>query len=210
MSIIQEEDNYLAPEIRLAFILSNLDNIFENYQKFIPQKFPDQNKQNLKQLIQEIFTELDPKKFQSVNNINEKYKSLSKQLTDFSDEIKKISYENEYYEKIKKTNDDLINLNQEINKILIKNSESLSGIYDFKKDDQEDLYNCGNSSIPHGRCRWSGWPWDTGSEARSHGRNNRSRRSCSGSSPPPGAGTAGSPPPLLRSAGHTPSSWIHS
>ena len=56
MSIIQEEDNYLAPEIRLALIESNLDNIFENYQKFIPQKFPEKIKQNLKQLIQEFIT----------------------------------------------------------------------------------------------------------------------------------------------------------
>ena len=146
MSIIQEEDNYLATEIRLALIESNLDNIFENYQKFIPQKFPEKNKQNLKQLIQEIYNNLHAQNFQNINNVNEKYKSLSQQLTDFSDEIKKISYENEYYEKIKKTNDDLINLNQEINKILNKNLESLSGIYDYKKDDQEDLYNCGNSS----------------------------------------------------------------
>ena len=96
MSIIQEEDNYLAPEIRLALIESNLDNIFENYQKFIPQKFPEKNKQNLKQLIQEIYNNLHAQNFQNINNVNEKYKSLSQQLTDFSDEIKKISYENEY------------------------------------------------------------------------------------------------------------------
>ena len=146
MSIIQEEDNYLAPEIRLAFIESNLDNIFENYQKFIPKKFPEKNKQNLKQLIQEIYNNLHAQNFQNINNVNEKYKSLSQQLTDFSDEIKKISYENEYYKKIKESNDDLISLNQEINKILNKNLESLSGIYDYKKDDQEDIYNCGNSS----------------------------------------------------------------